>query len=80
MCRCLGGCSHAMSNNEERAWESWEQDMTLQLAVVRAACDAIEATVRLTRNPGRDIADALERVDEASEAIFSLRHGPEQPE
>lgn len=80
MCRCLGGCSHAMSNNEERAWEAWEAEVAQHLAVIRAACDRVEQAVRASRDPGHAIHEALMDEDAAAQTLWKMRDGPGRPE
>lgn len=66
--------------NEERAWEEWKAEVCGHVAQLRRAADRIEATVRVTRDCGHDFADAIANADEASNELFRIRHGPEQPE
>jgi hypothetical protein len=79
MCRCLGGCSHAMSNNEERAWEEWEtkpHDLVGDPRRLNARwSQAIEApATRPGHHRGRSIDGR------GSARSVPLRHGPERPE
>lgn len=80
MCRCLRGCSHAMSNNEEQANEEWSAEIDRHAAVIREQCDLICYAALVEAKPGASIAEALQRIDAASEAILKLGDGPEQPE
>jgi hypothetical protein len=78
MCRCLGGCSHAMSRNEEQAWEEWDDVAATHLAQMHSAVRRLKDAV-LKRDP-TEIVAALQDADEAEEFLFALRHGPERPE
>jgi hypothetical protein len=77
MCRCLGGCSHAMSNNEERAWEQWETETLDLVGDLRTLNLRLTAAVEM--RDSQEIIEALQMADAISEMLFKLRHGPEQP-
>lgn len=65
--------------NEEQAWEAWELEVSQHLTTIVTACNAVAARA-ITRNPGADIVDAINRMEEATEALWQLRDGPEPPD
>lgn len=65
--------------NEERASHAWDADLALQLAVIRAACDAVEAAARASRDCAWVIIGATERISDANDELFKIRSGPENP-
>lgn len=72
--------SLTMSRNEERANEEWVLEIAAHLTSIRLACAVIEASVRHSRDNAAAIVGAVARMDDATEALFKIRHGPERPE
>ena len=56
--------------NEERATEQWRADVARLVKTIRLACDNIER--------GQIIGEC-DRIDDATEELFKLRHAPENP-
>ena len=63
--------------NEERATEAWRAEVLGRLAEIRASCHRVEAQL-LTPYPA--FRDDVGIIEDAAEALWQLRHGPEQPE
>jgi hypothetical protein len=78
MCRCLGGCSHAMSNNEERAWEEWEADAKIRVRELRSLTGMLDTAIE--HRDAAAIVAAVQNADAISERLFQMRDGPERPE
>lgn len=65
--------------NEEKAWEDWRYEVLGLCAKVREAAELVQGSLWKGTHSGA-IVDATEMVDAASEALFKLRGGPENPE
>ena len=66
--------------NEERATEQWRADVGELVARLQIATARVDEAMWAKGEPGRAIMDALTEIDAASEALWAIRHGPENPD